>query len=215
MDHNHKTIESYDKCAERFVKKYFDLGLFKDSVQHFSNLLKEESSILDLGCGPGNVAKFLMDQGKGYKILGVDLSTEMLKLAHQNAPCAEYLRADIRDLKLKRKFDAVIASFCMIHLEDDEAIGLLRKTHELLNDQGYLYLSFMSGGIPGPDKASFSEEEMFFNYFSPVKIEKELLNLGYRIIARDFHEYLGNKDQLIQDVILIVNKQQITIRRKN
>jgi hypothetical protein len=65
----------------------------------------------------------------------------------------------------------------------------------------------MSGGIPGPDKASFSEEEMFFNYFSPVKIEKELLNLGYRIIARDFHEYLGNKDQLIQDVILIANKQ--------
>lgn len=97
MDKTAKTIESYNNCVDRFVEQHFDLGLFKDFVLEFSNFLKQGSAILDLGCGPGNIAKFLVNQDKGYKILGVDLSTEMLKLARRNVPGEEFILADIRD----------------------------------------------------------------------------------------------------------------------
>ncbi|NLW48253.1 MAG: class I SAM-dependent methyltransferase [Firmicutes bacterium] len=206
MDKTVKTIEGYNRCAGEFVAKHMDLGIYEQFVREFSNCLKEGSTILDLGCGPGNIVKFLVNQDKGYKILGVDLSPKMLKIARQNVPTEQFIIGDIRHLQMERKFDAVIVSFCMIHLNDDEAIGLLGKTYDLLNAKGYLYLSFMSGGTPGFDKASFSDKEMYFNYFSPAKIEKELLNLGYAIISKHFHEYRGKLGQVIQDVIIIVNK---------
>lgn len=206
MDKTVKTIESYNRCVRKFVKKHMDLRVYEQFVREFSNCLREGSSILDLGCGPGNIAKFLVNQDKGYKILGVDLSSEMLKLARQNVPTGEFVIGDIRHLQLEPKFDAVIASFCMIHLENEEAVELLRKIHDLLNDKGYLYLSFMSGGVSGFDKASFSEEEMYFNYFSPEKIKKILENLDYRVLSMHFHEYRRKGGQVIQDVIIIARK---------
>lgn len=208
MDKTAKTIEGYNRCAGAFVAKHMSLGIYEQFVREFSNCLKEGSTILDLGCGPGNIAKFLVNQNKGYKILGVDLSSEMLKLAHQNVPTEHFVIGDIRDLQLERKFDAVIASFCIIHLEDDEAIGLLRKTRDLLNDQGFLYLCFMNGGIPGFDKASFSNEEMYFNYFSPDEIKKILENLDYKVLSMHFHEYRRKDGQVIQDVIIIALLKQ-------
>lgn len=208
MDKTVKTIEGYNRCAGVFVAKHMSLGIYEQFVREFSNYLKEGSTILDLGCGPGNIAKFLVNQNKGYKILGVDLSHEMLKLARQNVPTEQFVIGDIRDLQLEQKFDAVIASFCIIHLEDDEAIGLLRKTRDLLNDQGFLYLCFMNGGIPGFDKASFSNEEMYFNYFSPDEIKKLLENLDYKVLSMHFHEYRRKDGQVIQDVIIIALLRQ-------
>jgi ubiquinone/menaquinone biosynthesis C-methylase UbiE len=206
MDKTVNTIEGYNRCVRKFVEKHMDLGVYEQFVLEFSNYLKEGSTILDIGCGPGNIAKFLVNQDKGYKILGVDLSLEMLKLARQNVPTEEFVMGDIRHLQLELKFDAAIASFCIIHLDDDEVMELFKRTYNLLNEQAFLYLSFMNGGVPGFDKANFSDEEMYFNYFSPAEIEKTLENLGYTLISRHFHEYRAIGDQVIQDIIIIVRK---------
>lgn len=206
MDKTFKTINSYNHCAGEFVEKHMDLGIYKRFFQEFSDSLKMNSSILDLGCGPGNVAKFLVEQNKDYKIIGFDLSTVMLELAQQNAPTEQFVLGDIRHLILKQKFDAVIISFCLIHLDDNEAKELLSTTYGLLNANGFLYLSFMSGGRPGFEKASFSEEVMFFNYFCLDDIGKTLMNLGFAIMSKHFHEYLGKNGRIIQDVIIIARK---------
>lgn len=206
MDSTVKTIESYNRCTGAFVAKHMNLGIYEQFVREFSNCLKEGSTILDLGCGPGNIAKFLVNQDKGYKILGVDLSSEMLKLARQNVPAGEFVIGDIRHLQLELKFDATIASFCIIHLDDDEVMELFKRTYNLLNEQGFLYLSFMNGGIPGFEKASFSDKEMYFNYFSFDEIEKILEYLGYVLISRYFCEYRVKCDQVIQDIIIIARK---------
>jgi cyclopropane fatty-acyl-phospholipid synthase-like methyltransferase len=206
MDKATKTIESYNHCANTFVHTYMDLGLFEQFFREFSDLLKEGSTILDLGCGPGNVSKFLADQNKGYKIVGVDLSTEMLQYAKQYVPSGQFILADLRHLVLKQTFDAVIASFCIIHLNDNETTDLLRKTFDLLGDVGYLYISFMHGGVPGFEKASFSENEMFFYYHVPEEIMKVLEKVGYRVISKYRHDYQRTPNQAIQDIIIIARK---------
>jgi len=77
-------------------------------------------SLLDLGCGTGRHAlKFLE---KGYRVVGVDRSPEMIAKAQRNREqLPPHLRerltlesCDIRDFRLGRQFDAVVALFHVI-----------------------------------------------------------------------------------------------------
>jgi len=64
----------------------------------------EARTLLDLGCGGGN-DDFAMK--KHFKITGMDVSPEMLKLAKKLNPEAEYVKGDMRFARLKKSFDAV------------------------------------------------------------------------------------------------------------
>ncbi len=206
MDKTGKTIESYNDCADRFVQVYMDLGLFEKYFREISDLLKEGSTILDMGCGPGNGARFFLNQNKGYQIVGVDLSVEMLQHAKQYAPDANFILGDIRSIVFQQTFDAVIASFCIIHLSDNETAVFLRKTFNMLGPGGYLYLSFMCGGIPGFEKTNFSEQEMFFYYHAPEAITRVLEKTGYRVISSYRRDYQRTVNRTIRDIVMIVRK---------
>lgn len=206
MDKTGKTIESYNHCADTFVQIYMDLGLFEKYFREISDLLRKGSTILDMGCGPGNVARFLINQNKGYQIVGVDLSAVMLQYAKQYVPGGKFILADLRNIVFQQTFDAVIASFCIIHLGENETSDFLRKTFDMLGTGGYLYLSFMYGGIPAFEKTSFSEQEMFFYYHAPEEITKVLEKTGYRVISTYRHDYQRTANQTIQDIVMIARK---------
>lgn len=73
-------------------------------------------TILDLGCGTGGHALILAK--RGYEVLGVDCSQEMLDIAITKAGkrnlSIEFIRDDITDIRLHRKFDAVISMFAVM-----------------------------------------------------------------------------------------------------
>ena len=79
-------------------------------------LLKKPRTILDLGCGTGS-HDFILAK-KGYQVTGVDLSGSMLKIAKKRRQelnlQADFFKADIRKINLKKKFDAVISMFAVI-----------------------------------------------------------------------------------------------------
>lgn len=81
-----------------------DFVSYKNKILAFSKLLKNQSKILDVGCGPGNVAKVLTGLDKEFEILGIDLSSEMIKRATANvvSPYVQFLVRDIRDMRLER-----------------------------------------------------------------------------------------------------------------
>jgi cyclopropane fatty-acyl-phospholipid synthase-like methyltransferase len=206
MDKTVKTIESYNRCVRDFVEKYMDLGKYKRFVEEFSDRLKTGAKILDLGCGPGNVAKLLMDQHREYQIWGVDLSMEMIKLAQRNVPSGHFILQDIRFLEPARTFDAIIASFCLIHLDDDETNRLVKKTFTWLNENGCIYISFMTGGKPGFEKPNFSDGEIYFNYYFPERMSQMLEEAGYQIVSRQNQDYLRKDGKKISDVFIIARK---------
>ena len=63
---------------------------------------------LDVACGTGRHAYFLKNE---FKVLGVDLSEEMLKIAREKVPAADFIHGDMKKLALERKFDVVICMF--------------------------------------------------------------------------------------------------------
>jgi SAM-dependent methyltransferase len=71
------------------------------------------SSVLDLGCGTGRIARGLVE--RGYDVVGVDQSAEML--AH--ATGFETVQAPIAGLDLDRRFDAVLLASNLVNTPDD------------------------------------------------------------------------------------------------
>src|SRR5215213_5754403 len=72
-------------------------------------------SVLDAGCGTGRVAIELAR--RGLDVVGVDLDPSMLEKATAKAPELTWVRGDLVDVDLGRRFDAVLmAGNVMIYL---------------------------------------------------------------------------------------------------
>lgn len=86
------------------------------------------SKVLDLGCGTGNHAWRLAQ--RGYRVIGVDLSEPMLRLAWNKKSYIKlppgnhqplFLRANIKELNLRFQADATLAMFAVLSYQTDEA----------------------------------------------------------------------------------------------
>src|SRR4051794_17565608 len=69
---------------------------------------KKGESILDLGCGTGDLAKKLVDVG--VNILGVDYSTNMILEAKSKYPSINFMVADATNLEFDQDFDGVFSN---------------------------------------------------------------------------------------------------------
>jgi SAM-dependent methyltransferase len=75
--------------------------------------------VLELACGTGSILAHLRDD---YEVVGVDLSLQMLEIAREKLPGVELLRGDMTDVRLGRRFDAVLCIYDAINhlLEFDD-----------------------------------------------------------------------------------------------
>jgi SAM-dependent methyltransferase len=80
-------------------------------------------SILDLGCGTGGHALELAR--RGYEVVGVDRSRGMLEVAEEKAGraglAATFALGDVREIDLKRSFDAVLMMFAVLCYQRENA----------------------------------------------------------------------------------------------
>jgi 2-polyprenyl-3-methyl-5-hydroxy-6-metoxy-1,4-benzoquinol methylase len=98
-------------------------------------------SVLDLGCGAGQLSHFLATQG-ATEVVAIDVSERMLALARADwaHPRVSYERAPIEDVAFpSARFDLVVSSLA-IHYVDDYA-GLLKRISDWLLPGGVLVFS--------------------------------------------------------------------------
>jgi trans-aconitate 2-methyltransferase len=57
----------------------------------------DPASVVDLGCGPGNLTAQLVERWPGARVVGLDSSAEMIEKARATTPAAEFRVADLRD----------------------------------------------------------------------------------------------------------------------
>ena len=69
------------------------------------------NTLLDVGCGTGKHIQHLAER---FDCVGLDASVEMLEQAKRNARAAEFVRGDMVDFDLGRKFDVVLCLFSSI-----------------------------------------------------------------------------------------------------
>jgi SAM-dependent methyltransferase len=97
-------------------------------------------TILDLGCGTGGHALELAK--RGYEVTGIDRSKEMLDIAIEKAGRSnldiKFVKGDIADLELRKRFDAAISMFAVMSYQaTDEAIrGVCETARAHLSGRG-------------------------------------------------------------------------------
>jgi SAM-dependent methyltransferase len=81
--------------------------------------------ILDLGCGPGDLAEMLAMRLPGARVVGLDLSTGMIELARSKDPRDGHLRFEVGDASSlpfeTDSFDFVVSTLSLHHWADPAA----------------------------------------------------------------------------------------------
>ena len=196
-----KTEHAYNNSAEKYDSKFSSYEIYLKRITEFASSINKNSSVLDIGCGPGINAEIFTSHG--HTVTGIDFSEKMITLAGERCPAGKFMVKNAADPDTDEKYDAICLSFIIVHLDDKETDGLIKKLSSIINPGGYVYISFMTGKAAGYEKTSFSDDEIFFNYYSPEKIEKLFAAEGF-IKIKDFNEpYIEPDGSVTTDVFMI------------
>lgn len=140
------TRAGYDRLAAEYARR---LGDELDRKPLECQLLDRFAAriagrVCDLGCGPGQVARYLHDRGTA--VLGLDLSQAMVAEARRLHPALPFAQADMRALPLADGALGGIAAFYnLIHIPRDEMAGTLRELWRVVRPGGRLLVGFHQG----------------------------------------------------------------------
>ena len=98
--------------------------------------------VLDIGFGTGVLACKLYENG--YDITGVDFSERMIQIAQEKMPSARLIRHDfscgLPAELINAKFDSIICTYAIHHLEGAAKIPFLKELQTHLNPTGRIYI---------------------------------------------------------------------------
>lgn len=177
--------DDYDRIAAEYTRRMFHEVESKpkdrEMLLRFAGEIGEDGYVCDMGCGPGQIARFLADAG--VRVLGLDLSPEMLAHARRLSPDLEFREGNMLSLPLPDNTLAGITAFyAIVNLPVESLPVVFREMHRVLKPMGLLLLTFHLGGdIFRPDEMWGAKVEMEFHQFDRRMIEPMLVEAGFRI----------------------------------
>jgi ubiquinone/menaquinone biosynthesis C-methylase UbiE len=135
---------AYDAAADDYVAAFgadLDvLPLDRSVLDRVVASVDGRGIVLDLGCGPGQVADYL-SRG-GVDVIGVDVSLAMLRVAARRRTVAGWVGADMQRLPLASATCAAVVCFYVIqHLPRSALSGMLAEVRRVLVPDGMLVVA--------------------------------------------------------------------------
>jgi SAM-dependent methyltransferase len=148
----------------------------------FLDLLPSCASILELGCGGGRDAAYMIE--RGFDVDPTDGSLSMAALAAERLGRAvRVLRFD--ELDTIERYDAVVATASLLHVPRDGLTDILGRIWRALKPSGLHVASYKGGGVEGRDAHG-----RYYNY--PHRDDLiELYQQSGNWINMEFEEYTG------------------------
>ena len=156
--------------AEKAGNVFDEMGIYwaeiadenstKRQIQFIKNTVKKDGLILDLACGTGRHTNPLTMEG--YNIVGLDVSSTLLRIAKKRLVQAQLVQADMRHLPFK--LEAFSSAVSM-----DTSFGYLPSEKADLESLTELRKSFCEGGLLIVDV--FNREHLIRKYKKGLKRE--------------------------------------------
>lgn len=136
----------WNRIAERYAKKPVeDPDAFEAKIAITKSHMKPTDVILDIGCGTGSLALRLA--GSAAHVHGLDLSSEMIRIADRKAQAAKVENVIFHTGPFDDSFDAFenesldgICAYSLLHLLEDRPAALL-QVFRLLKPGGFFISS--------------------------------------------------------------------------
>lgn len=113
----------------------------KKKIDKVVSFIEPEKSVLDAGCGSSALA-FILSK-KGCTVSGVDVKKHYIDFVSKKCKGSFYC-ADLRSMRLKKKFDVVTCLDVIEHFTPQDRIKVLKTLDAHLKPGGKLILSFPS-----------------------------------------------------------------------
>jgi SAM-dependent methyltransferase len=125
----------------------------------------EGRSLLDFGCGKGDLLSFLEERGVRCSYTGVDVNEGLVALARRKHPGAQFLCRDLEEDPLPRRFDVVVACG-VFNLRIGGIAEAVREGLRVLwaMTSGALHANFLSSRAGGGD--------VELHYLDPGELER-------------------------------------------
>lgn len=211
MENFEISVQRFNEFAEEYTLRFESVDSYSESLNRFCELIKNDApKILELGCGPGNVTKYLVKRFPDSRIIAVDLAPKMIEIARKQLPEVDFRIMDVRNISsIPEKFDAILCSFCLPFLSKSDAEKLISDCAGLLTSGGVLYISTMEGdeNKAGFETTSFSgNAEIYFNYHLQADLENALKESGFLVDEIKLQDYEEPDGSLTTDLVFVAVK---------
>jgi len=167
-------LYDYDSAWDRWE----DMKKYGPASRHTRRLIIKYikdlnfKSVLDVGCGEGSLLQSLGLTGKDLEIHGVDKSENAIKLAKSKIENGTFEVLDVSKKSLDKKFNLVICSEVLEHIEDD--VSAIQNLHKMSK---YIIITAPIGKMGAEDL-----QVGHVRRYSKNGIVNKLENAGFEII---------------------------------
>ncbi len=150
-------------------------------LERFVRSIPKGGEILDLGCGGGEpVDRYLVD--RGYRLTGVDIAPNMIKLARTRFFRQKWIEADMRKFGAESgAYDGIVAWSSLFHLDEEAQSKLIQRMAIWLKRGGVALFN------TGPDKGiaigELEGEDLFHASLAPGEYRALFAKSGLAEIA--------------------------------
>lgn len=210
MDHYQETSATWNKVAGLYEEKFMALDLYNESYDYLCEALSEQqTAVLEVGCGPGMISRYLLNKRPDLIVLGTDVAENMVALAAKNNPEAHFEVRDCREITaLNRSFDVILSGFCIPYLTPEDTKQFISDCSQLLHPGGWVYLSFVPGK---PEQSGFqigsSGDRVYFHFYEEEQLIEQLSSVGLDLATRFVVNYARNSESTEVHVVLIAKKR--------
>lgn len=207
------TQSSYDRVAveygERYKDEMDDKPFDRNCLDRLTRKVGDLGPICDLGCGPGQVARYLHRQG--VKALGVDLSVSMVAQAQRLNPEIHFHQGNMLALPdAPESWGGIAAFYCIIHIPRQQVVHALLEMKRVLKPGGVLLVSFHIGTeIKHLDEWWEKPVNLDFVFYLPSEMEGWLSEAGFELMETLIREPIPDVEVATRRAYLFARKPEI------
>jgi SAM-dependent methyltransferase len=210
MDPYKITFATWDKVAQAYQDKFMNLDLYNDTYDLFCQLIKTpRAKIFEIGCGPGNITRYLLSKRPDFEIEAIDTSPNMIQLAEQNNPSAKFMVMDCRNMKdITPGFEGIVCGFCLPYLSKVDVARLIQDCAALLNPGGIFYFSAIEGPYERSGYEAGSSGDKAYVYYHPTEsLQEQLHKNGFALLNLERKHYQKSETEESIHTIFIARKK--------